>query len=289
MTTILRMPDGIELARLSGHPTGMIEVTRAENLLYIRPRAGLRAGTEVSLLVQTPTVHKRFLLRVVRRARDAWSHVTMLGPDDKPAPDAGDSRPTAEVEETSTSPALAPIRSPRTEISVHVVGSMGFTGLDIPGQQPFVTRLLHAGFGGRMMVTRRGAWWALETNFTLDLPDGAMSFDDSDPRDPGGTVEGSWLRMEVGMRALLGGTKWNPSLYAGAGVQAHLRRTKDSRPQQAFSETMPRGAVLVLGIGLQRRVHKLVMGLDFQVREGAPDGYHSAAVLWSAGFHLDPD
>ena len=287
------MPGVIEIARLSGHPTGMIEVRRTENLIYIRPRAGLRPGTEVSFFVQTTTVRRRFLLRVVRRARDAWSHVSILPPDAGPAPDAGastgDARPTAEVEEAIASPAPARSSSPRTEISAHFVSSMGFTGLDIAGYQPYITRQPHAGFGARLVVTRRDAWWALETNVTVDLPDGLMSFVASDLRDPGVAMEGPWLRMEGGMRALLGGTKWNPSLYAGGGVQAHLRRTKDSRPQQGVSETMPRGAVLVLGIGLQRRVRNLVLGLDFQMREGTPDGYHSAVLLWSVGSHLDSD
>jgi hypothetical protein len=102
-------------------------------------------------------------------------------------------------------------------------------------------------------------------------------------------MNGPWLRMELGTRVLLGGMRWSPSLYLGGGVQAQLRRTVSWHPPSAFSESMPRGAVLVLGIGLQRRVGTLLLGLDFQVREGWPDGYHSVVVLWTVGGHLDPD
>ncbi|HWN70081.1 MAG TPA: hypothetical protein VNM90_20715 [Haliangium sp.] len=295
--TILQLPDDVELARFNGPQTGMMWSTKLRELLYIQPRAGLRAGTEVSLTVHTATLRRRFRLRVVEHARDAWQNVVVLEPEAEPAPAASaspgaltpappeplaDSKPTEER-------AHAVLRSRRVDVSVHFVGSLGFTGLDVAGQQPFSTRQPHAGFGARLMVTRPGAWWVLEANIGGDWPGGPMSLRKDDGTPELITLDGPWLRAEAGMRAQLGGTKWNPSLSAALGAQAHLRRTETPRDRSAISETMPLGAVLTLGIGLQRRARVLLLGLDFQVRKGWPDGYHSIAVLWTAGSFLDLD
>jgi hypothetical protein len=294
VTTIVEMPDEIELARFAGQTSGMMEGTKTGNLLSIRPRAGLRAGTEVALLVRTATVSRRFRLRVVGRAQDAWSHVTVLAADTGPAQPAsaatGDSGPTAEVEEAIASPAPAKTRSPRTVISLHFVGSLGFVGLDVAGFRPSTAREVHTGLSVRLMVTRPDVRWALEANLGGELPGGPLSFFASDSEAAEVALNGPWLRLEVGTRFLLGGTKWNPSLNAGFGVQAHLRRTKDTRLRDSpSSETMPRGVVLTLGLGLQRRIGDLLLGVDFQLREGGPDGYHSAGVFWGVGGYLDPD
>jgi hypothetical protein len=304
ITTVLSLPDTIELARFTGQETGMMQATKRENLLHIQPRAGLRAGTEVALFVQTATVRRRFRLRVVGRARDAWRHVMVLAPDAEPAPATSvspgtpapaspeplsDSEPTGKPDESKTSQAPVLLRSPRPEISVHFVGSLGFTGLDVRGSQPFRTRQLQAGLGARLMVTRPGAWWAFEGNILGEWPGGPMSFRDDNSIRTRIEVDGPWLRVESGIRAQLGGTKWISSLYAGLGAQAHLRRTEPLYDGLASSETMPHGPVLALGIGLQRRAGRILMGLDFQVRQGWPDGYYSMTAFWTVGSFLDAD
>ncbi len=193
--------------------------------------------------------------------------------------------PTGEPAEPITIPTA--LRPPRPEISVHAIGSLGFTSLDVAGYAPFVARQSHLGLGVRLRAARPDAWWAVEANVSGEWPGGSVTFGENDPRSEL-AVNGPWLRAEVGMRARFG-TKWSPSAYAGFGVQAQLRRTDGTRVAPGFSETMPRGAVLVLGIGLQRRAGNLLLGLDFQVREGGPDSYHSAAMLWTIGCDLDPD
>jgi hypothetical protein len=293
VTTIVEMPDEIELARFAGQTSGMMEGTKAGNLLYIRPRAGLPAGTEVALLVRTATVSRRFRLRVVGRARDAWSHVTVMKADAEPAPAwstaTADPGPTAKPDEASASPAPAKTRSRRIKISMHFVGSMGFVALDVAGFRPATARQVHTGLSVRLMVTRPDARWALEANLGGELPGGPISFFESDAQTPELYLTGPWLRAEVGTRFLLGGTKWNPSLTAGLGVHAHLRRTSDMRDGSGPSETMPRGVVLVLGLGLQRRIGDLLLGVDFQLREGGPDGYHFVGLFWGVGGYLDLD
>lgn len=196
--------------------------------------------------------------------------------------------PAEEPAEPITAPAPTEIRAPRPEISVHAIGSLGFTSLDVAGYAPFVARQSHLGFGVRLRVARPDAWWAVEANVSGDRFGGPVTFVEPGQRLPPFAMKGSLLRAEVSLRARFG-TKWSPSIYAGGGVQAHLRRTEGMRAGPAYSETMPRGAVLVLGIGLQRRAGNLLLGLDFQVREGGPDGYHSAALLWTVGCDLDPD
>jgi hypothetical protein len=182
VTTILQLPDDVVLARFTGQTSGMMRATKLRELLYIQPRAGLRAGTEVGLLVQTATLRRRFRLRVVAHARDAREDVLVLGPEAEPrpaasasegAPDPAPPEP-GDLVPTGEAPMVRPSR--RTEFSVHVVGSFGFTGLDLPGQQPYVARQPHAGLGARFVVTRTDAWWALEASITGDLPGGPMSF-----------------------------------------------------------------------------------------------------------------
>lgn len=51
--------------------------------------------------------------------------------------------------------------------------------------------------------------------------------------------------------------------------------------------TLARGAVLVLGLGLQRRVRSTLLGLDFQVRQGGPDDYFSVTAFLTLGRLLD--
>jgi hypothetical protein len=194
VTTVVSLPDEIELARVTGRTTGMMQATRGGKLVHVQPRASLRPGTEVLLYVQTATVRRRFRLRVVRRARDASERVMVSGPDPElisaasasagtpvpPLPDSSrDSGRAGDLGEEIIGPAPVAIRSRRPEISAHLLGSAGFTGLDVPGYQPSSARQFHAGFGARLRVTRPDASWALEANIITDLLDGPMSFKDS--------------------------------------------------------------------------------------------------------------
>lgn len=209
------------------------------------------------------------------------------GPGAAPTGPMAGSEPAEKPAESITAPLPTVLHPRRPEISVHAVGALGFTALDVAGYAPFVARQSHLGFGLRLRVARPDAWWSVEANVSGEWPGGSVTFGENDPRAEL-AVNGPWFRAEVGMRARFG-TKWSPSAYAAFGVQAQLRQTEGTRVVPEFSETMPRGAVLVLGIGLQRRAGNLLLGLDFQVREGGPDGYHSAAMLWTIGCYLDPD
>lgn len=192
--------------------------------------------------------------------------------------------------ESITDPVPTTMRAARTEISVHAIGALGFTSLDVMGSAPIFARQPHLSLGARLAVTRPDSWWSLEATINGEWPVGPMVFVEENATSPVLMLKGPWVRADMGMRVWVG-TKWRPSVYAGLGVQLHLRRTETESTSRlpAFSETMPRDVVLVLGIGLQRRAGSLLLGLDFQVREGGLDGYHSAAVLWTMGCYLDPD
>jgi hypothetical protein len=49
---------------------------------------------------------------------------------------------------------------------------------------------------------------------------------------------------------------------------------------------MPFLGVLVLGMGLEHRAGNLLLGVDFQVRQGVPADYRSVTWLLSAGYVL---
>lgn len=83
------------------------------------------------------------------------------------------------------------------------------------------------------------------------------------------------------------GTKWRASAYAGGGIQVHLRRIQAIVDTQS-SETLDRGAVLTLGMGVRYRARrKILLGLDFQVRQGWPDDDYSVTAVLSVGRFLD--
>jgi hypothetical protein len=211
---------------------------------------------------------------------DAPGTAPVIGPE--PA-----EKPAEEPAGPTTAPVATGIRSPRPEISVHAIGSLGFTSLDVAGYAPFVARQSHLGLGVRLRVARPDAWWAVEANVSGDRLAGPISYLENNNARPQFKFKGPWLRAEVALRARFGGTSWVSSTYAGLGVQAHLRRIEKMNAVPETVETMPRGAVLVLGIGLEHRVGGIPVGLDFQVRQGGPDGYHSAAMLWTVGCVLE--
>lgn len=44
-----------------------------------------------------------------------------------------------------------------------------------------------------------------------------------------------------------------------------------------------------LGMRLQYRGRKVLLGLEFQARRGVPDDYHAAVALWTIGFLPDQE
>lgn len=89
------------------------------------------------------------------------------------------------------------------------------------------------------------------------------------------------------------GAKWRATVRAGAGLRAHLRNIERisivaGEPQPGrFVEDMAFGTVLTLGMGLQRQIGDVSLGVDFQIRRGVPAEYRSVEALLSAGIVLD--
>jgi hypothetical protein len=195
----------------------------------------------------------------------------------------------ADMERGSTSDAardILPTSSPRFDIAAHAVVGLGFTGLEISGYRAGTTVQPHQALGLRLTGARPGASWALEANVGGEWPAGSMLYVQRTPA-PKLEVSGPRLRLEVGMRAGLG-TKWRASAYGGVGIQVHLRRIQETASETESTLTMEKGAVLALGIGLQYRArHRLLLGVDFQVRQEWPDDYHSVTALLTVGRFLD--
>jgi hypothetical protein len=301
VTTVVHLPDTIEHVRLTAPAAGMVRATNIANLLIMRPRRGLSAETNIWVDVKTETMSQRFRLRVVRRAKDADRKILVLATE--PTRDAEESTRAAEepaqpaprvppvppvTAEPATEPAGAITGAPRFELALHAVVALpGFTALTIQGYEAHIGRQLHGILGLRLTAERPGAGWALEANVNWEWPAGPMKYDNN-PAGKELEVSGPLLRAEVGARAR-GGTIWIPSAYGGIGGQTQLRRTVriSSDGRSRTSNTMNDGLVLVLGMGLHRRVHNVVLGVDFQVRRGGPDDYRSVTVFWTVGYFLD--
>ena len=207
----------------------------------------------------------------------------------EPAPMAAPAEPEPTEPAPVAAPAVAPAMSPRLELSLHAFVGVGFAGLDVAGYEPLVGfQSLHA-FGARLAGTRPGARWALEASVSGERLAGPMTYENSD--DSQLEVSGSWLRAEVSMRGRLVRNELIPSASVGMGAQLHLRRTKGSGPLVGEREfpvsTMKYGALLTLGIGLQYRVRDVLLGVEFQARQGSPNDYHAVEVIWTVGYFLD--
>lgn len=320
--TILRLPDEIEGVWSIGARVVMIK--GAGSTLYLRPRPDTPAGAEAFIEVETSILHRIFLVRVVERAEDAMQEVTIPAlaaaecaepaidtPSVTPAPaepPAGTSSPAplptdpapgpASIEpaaehagEPMAERAVAAPGPSRFDLAVHAMMALpGFTALKIRGYAPETALRPHLGLGLRIAATRKNSRWGFEVNVSGEWPAGPMIYGTSNDGQSEVNVGGPWLRAEGGMRVQLErAAKWMPTIYAGLGVQAHLRRSMGSddlgKPQ--LITTMENGAVLALGVGLHYRTRDIVLGVDFQARGGGPDDYRSIDVFWTVGYLLD--
>ncbi len=205
------------------------------------------------------------------------------------APTSTSSPAPAEPEPTAAPPAERATLAawpPRIDLSVHAVVRLGVTALDLPGHEARTGLQLHNALGVRLAGAPRGGWWELELDVSGERLAGLLTY-----RQTAGSselaVSGTWLRAMLGMKVQFG-TIWIPSLYAGIGAQAHLRESKalvGNRDRD--SSTMKRGGVLALGAGLQYRAGDILLGVEFRVWEGGPDGYRSIAALLTLGCFLD--
>lgn len=310
--TILELPDAI--TRVWSIDRGELMVQGVGNQVYVRPRPDTPAGVEALVEVETATMHRIFLVRVVARAADAKREVVVPAaaavcePDTSrarvsiapaPAEPTANSLPSpvlerAETEPTESEPPSAPgderatpaAVPPRFDLSAHAVAGLGFTALNIAGYVPETALQLQNTFGLRLEGAPGGHWLSLEAGVSGELPAGPMRFERG--RTSQLEVSGARLRAEVGVRAGRG-RKWHPSVRAAIGLQAHLRRTVEtftSGDPETVS-TMPRGAVLAVGLGLQYRARLISMGLDFEVRQGGPDDYFSVTAFLTLGRLLD--
>jgi hypothetical protein len=315
--TILHLPDEIEGAWAIGGKVLMLQGVGSK--LYVRPRPDTPAGQEAWLEVKTRTLHRIFAVRVVERAEDAMREVVVPAAPaandagaaaqreaapaaaakeesaaSEPSPEPSQAPASAEPGQAPVAPSPAPIaaaaRSRPLELSVHAVGGVGFTGLEVAGHRSRVALQPHAGAGLRLTLARPGSWLALEANVNGEWLAGPMVYDQ-----PGTNkqlwVNGPRLGAEVGLRAQTG-TRWIPTACARLGVQMHLsRRSKapDSGGNAGSSsvEEMKEGAVLTVGMGLQYRTRGALLGVEFQIRHGGLDEYRSIAALLSVGRFLN--
>lgn len=316
-STTVQLPDEIVDARIRHRGEFLFEAVGQS--LNLRPRPGTPAGTEALVEVETRTERRRFRLRVVERPEDAVRKIELpaaaaAGPGGtgrdvlpvepsapEPAarapatatttpalePQAANElapEPARESAEPVTEPATAAAASRAFDLSVHALVSLGFTTLDVPGYKPIIARQPHGALGLRLTLAPHDTWWALEASVSGERLAGSMVFDKGNLSEL--AMSGQWLRAELGMRVQVG-TRWMPMAYAGLGMQAHLRTTSEELNGRLKTvETMEPGAVLALGIGLQYRAGDVLLGLEFQVRHGAPD-YLSMAALWTVGRFLD--
>lgn len=312
--TILRLPDAIERAWI--HYGDDFRVKGVGSEVYVRPRRGTPAGAEALLEVKTATMHRIFLLRVVARPEDARRELTVpaapvaahvdgasrsaveptpaattpaptaaSASNPAPAPTADEPRAIQPASTAGDARAHATALSPRFDLSLHAFAGIGFAGLDVAGYEPEAGfQSVHA-FGLRLAGARPGAWWALEASVSGERPAGPMTFRNSNDSEI--EVSGPWLRAELGTRARLVQDNWMASAYFGIGAQTHLSRIERRDPfgaRDSLTTEMEHGAIAALGMGLQCRVRKVLLGLDLHVRHGGPADYHAEVVTLTIGF-----
>jgi hypothetical protein len=321
--TTLQLPDEIVDVRMLHRGEFLIEIVGQD--INLRPRPDIPAGTEAVVIVETSTTRRRFWLRVVERREDAVRKLVLpaaktvertgearpeiapaepaapqpaeSAPEGAPAqqttaalqPRAGDEpapEPTPEPAEPVTERAATAAAARAFALSVHALVSLGVTGLYISGYKPNETRKPYGALGLRLTIAPHDKPWALDAGVSAERLAGSMTYTSGDSKL---AVSGSWLRAELGVTTQ-SGTRWIPSASLRFGLQAHLRRTeKTNDPSPQSIETLNRGAVLTLGLGLHYRTSAVSWGLEFQVRQGWPDDYFSAGTWLTLGRFLDKE
>jgi hypothetical protein len=191
VATIMHLPDAITRARVN--PGTSMEVTIVGRTLQVRPDAGVPAGLEALLAVETPTMLLTFRLHAVEHPEDAREELVVV---------AMKSEQRAEVGPIGG--ATEPLGSSRFDFSVHVTTALaGVTAVTVPGYAPDEGRRSHHAIGLRVAISPRKAWWAVEANIGgkwLDAPTVHL-------QNPGGVqqeeqrVSGPWVRAGVDLRA----------------------------------------------------------------------------------------
>lgn len=187
--------------------------------------------------------------------------------------------------------------SPRFEISVHAVAALvGAAELTVAGYEASAVRQALRAFGVRLTGAPPGRWWAVEANISGEsLAEPTVHKDDwRGTRRDVVEVSGPLLRGDVGLRARVG-APWSLTAYVGGGLLVHLRDIEHTKevtdepptPDDEPTRDMPFGGVLAVGMGLQYQAGPMLLGLDFQVRQGVPADYRSVTAVVSVGCFLN--
>lgn len=190
----------------------------------------------------------------------------------------------------------------RFEISVQALAGLpGITEQRVAGYESTDARQTQLAFAARMSGARPDNWWAVVAGIGLELPleptvhARATSSGLKEMLELGGPR----LGMDLGLRGHIG-TWWRPTVHAAIGLQAHFRNTHDFRrlldqpPTEPPIEIpgssrrdMPLGGVFVFGLGFEHRRGDMLLGFEFQMRQGVPAEYRSMGAFLSAGYSLD--
>jgi hypothetical protein len=140
LPTVVHLPDAVTHARVTGRS---IRVTFEKRTLHIRPGAGVSAGLEALLEVETATMLLTFRLRVVARHQDARDELVVVALQSEQhaeqgplEPGAGDGEPVAEaspeipVHPKVTTYLIFPDEIVRARFTGMVTGMMRATNLD---------------------------------------------------------------------------------------------------------------------------------------------------------------
>jgi hypothetical protein len=226
-------------------------------------------------------------------AASPFIHVPRLEPPAAPEPALAVATEPARPAAAEGARARA-VSAPRFDVSVHALAALGTTELTVPGYVPVIARRTHLALGVLLAVAPRGAWWAVALNVSGERLAGPTVHEDvnEDRRRAQVTTSGRRLRAELSWKARLG-TRWMPTAQIGFGLQAHYRNSDrvGANPSPGelneITRDMPFGGVLVVGAGLERQVGDMLLGIEFQVRQGVPADYRSVSVLLSWGCFLD--
>lgn len=324
--TGLVYPD--KITRVQPVPEDVLLFEIFENRLYVLPKKGTAPGTEVMLEVETRAQRLILWVLVVKQVQDADKRLIVLAPGspygDEPdmrrelassmyegaegwetsvATEAGEAEAEAMdgagaeaaaedaamvvVDASENAPEPAPTEGQPFELSVHALGGLGVMELGAEGLPASTSRRSYAAMGGRLSIAPPESWWAVEADASVLFPDGPFTYRPADGSESGRSVAGPLLRGLASLRVRTGST-WVPSVFAGVGMQAHLRTAVQElvTPSQT-DETFPRGMVWAFGVGLQHWTPSdWLLGFDVVSHQGGPDDHFSVAARFSVGRSL---